>query len=206
MELPTATSSNPDNDSYRSLTPVNEIQSLIPDEIPLVTTSFTQCTSFTSNSSTPTMENRKLSHASSGNSLYLSSLKNSSSSNTLNMDDINDRSTRPHLKKQEKFCYNNVEDESSECYTMKEKESTLDNESSHSTSASVYENKYDQEDSDICRRSSSESEFWRQASRKNSSECETNGRHSSPKSRSWKTQDGRLDSDGSSYANSRSRY
>ena len=129
--LPLRNSLNADNDSYTSLTPVNEVQSFTPNDCnsSLVRTSL----SLTSDSSTPKLEIRKISNTCSRDS-YNAGMKKSSTSNTLKTgDDSSDEQNRPKIKRQERFCYNSVDVsvavsrcQCPECFEIHDRTSTLD--------------------------------------------------------------------------------
>ena len=109
MVLPLAHTRNVDNDdNYKSLTPVNEIQAFIPNDVEYGTASLMTSLSATSDSSTPKLDSRKIANAY-ADIPYATYLKKSSTSNTLKDDGDSDESNRPKLRKQEKFCYNRSE-------------------------------------------------------------------------------------------------
>ena len=215
LVLPIQDHSNVDNDeSYKSLTPVNEMQSFVPNEIS-VTASLRTSLSLTSDSSTPKLENRKLSNTCSGNPAK-SYLKKSSTSNTLKNDnDDSDESNRPKLKKQEKFCYSNFDDavfggcQCTECFEIRDRASFFGGKISPSNSTSINKNKFDQTDSDFGRQSSSESVFWSANNliynSVDESEISDNFLPKSIETRHFQKHDTRLDSDSSSNTCTRSR-
>ena len=78
MVLHLAHTPNVDNDdSYKSLTPVNEIQAFIPNDVEYGTASLMTSLSATSDSSTPKLDSRKMSNAYTETS-YVTHLKKSS--------------------------------------------------------------------------------------------------------------------------------
>ena len=208
--------SNVDNDdSFKSLTPVNEMQSFVPNEIS-ITASLRTSFSLTSDSSTPKLETRKLSNTYSGNPTK-SYLKKSSTSNTLKDDnDDSDEPNRPKLKKQEKFCYSKFDDavvggcQCTECFEIRDRASFFGGEISPSNLTSINQNKFDQTDSDFGRQSSSESVFWSANNRiynsVDESEISDSFLQRSIETRQLQKQDSRLDSDSSSNTCTRSRY
>ena len=86
MVLPIQEYVNTDTDDcYKSLTPVNEVQSFVPLESSSATISLRTSLSLTSDSSTPKLESRKLPHAH-PDYVTITQLKKSSTSNTLKGD------------------------------------------------------------------------------------------------------------------------
>ena len=83
MVLPLSHTPNVDNDdSYKSLTPVNEIQAFIPNDAEYGAASLMTSLSATSDSSTPKLDSRKMTNACT-EAPYVTYLKKSSTSNTL---------------------------------------------------------------------------------------------------------------------------
>ena len=210
-------SSNCDNDSYTSLTPVNELQpfSLVGSStFPSVRTAAS-----TSDASTPQYESRAMPNTYRPQSVSCS--VKASPSNTLkdvqreNGNNDNSGLTQPQLKKQEIFCYSRCKDSQGtashfpEFREMRDRASSVDSEFFPSTSGSVYENKTNQEDSDTCRQSSSGSGFSAPTTqRKSTAEPEVSGcifRQNSMDNKLSSKCDAPPDSDYSGYTTSRSR-
>ena len=218
MVLPLAHTRNVDNDdNHKSLTPVNEIQAFIPNDVEYGTASLITSLSATSDSSTPKLESRKMSNAYT-ETPYVTYLKKSSTSNTLKDDGDSDESNRPKLRKQEKFCYNRSEGpivarcQCAECFELSDKESNVqtDGEISPSAIATFSNNdKYHPIECDFQRRqSSSESSIlWSSSHNVNETIDEHEGYGMlTTNNRSWKRQDHRIESDSSNFTCSRSRY
>ena len=214
MVLPIQEYVNTDTDDcYKSLTPVNEVQSFVPLESSSATISLRTSLSLTSDSSTPKLESRKLPHAH-PDYVTKTQLKKSSTSNTLkgDVDEIDDLTHRPKLCKQEKFCYNKFDNFSprscqcAECFEIRDQSSFCDGELSPSNSTSY--NIFNQSDSDFGRQSSSESVFWSSKTNQSMDENDMsdNVYRNSTEARALQRQYSRLDSDSSSYTCSRSRY
>ena len=214
MVLPIQEYANNDTDDcYKSLTPVNEVQSFTPNESSSATASIRTSLSLTSDSSTPKLEARKLPYTNSENANN-PTLKKSSTSNTLkgDHDEINESNHRPKLTKQEKFCYNKFDDSSirgcqcAECFEIRDRSSYFEGELSPSNSTP--QNRYNQSDSDFGRQSSSESVYWSSSNQQKSVDendlIDTAYRNSIDR-RSLQRQYSRLDSDSSINTCSRSR-
>ena len=213
MILPIQEYINTDNDDcYKSLTPVNEVQSFIPSESSSATTSVRTSLSLTSDSSTPKLETRKISYPHSEN-VAKTALKKSSTSNTLkeDYDEIEELSHRPKVTKQEKFCYNKFDDSSvsscqcAECFEIRDRASFCDAELSPSNSTP--QNKSNPYDSELGRQSSSESVFWTSNQYKSveDNDLSDNAYRSSAEQQTWQRKYSRQDSDSSSNTCSRSR-
>lgn len=213
MILPIQEYANTDvDDCYKSLTPVNEVQSFVPTESSSATPSIRTSLSLTSDSSTPKLETRKLSYTHLEN-VTKANVRKSSSSITLkgDHDEMDEPQNRPKLTKQEKFCYNKFDDSSisscqcAECFEIRDRELFCDAELSPSNSTP--QNKFNQYDSEFGRQSSSESVFWssNQYRSVDENDLSDNAYRSSAEQQSWQRKYSRQDSDSSGNTCSRSR-
>ena len=157
-----------ESDSYTSLTPVNEVQPfpfVAPSTIAKVGTPRS-----TSAVSTPRAETQNIPKTMAKPS-KMQIVKDSPPTTMQDVQTVyesneNGGISNPKLIKQEKFCYSRFEDDDmttsqcSEFREMRDRGSSIDSEFFPSTSASVYENKSDQDDYESCRKSSTESVSW----------------------------------------------
>ena len=157
-----------ESDSYTSLTPVNEVQPfpfVAPSIIlkvgtPTCTSDVSTPRAETQNTQKPMAQPSKMQIAKDSPRYTIRDAQAVYRSNE------NDGISNPKLKKQENLCYSRFEDDdvtSSQCSEFLERkgrDSSIDSEFLPSSSASLYENKSDQDDYESCRKSSTESVFW----------------------------------------------
>ena len=157
-----------ESDSYTSLTPVNEVQPfpfVAPSTIPKVGTP--ACTSDVSTPRAETQNTQKPMAQPSKMQIAKDSPRYTiRDAQAVYRSNENDGISNPKLKKQENLCYSRFEDDDattsqcSEFLERKGRDSSIDSEFLPSSSASLYENKSDQDGYESCRKSSTESVFW----------------------------------------------